>query len=121
MKYFYIAVGVISLIIGAIGIVVVMLPTTPFFLLSAFCFSKSSHRLDRWFKNTKIYNKFVSSYVEKKAMNKKTKIKLLLILTVFFVLGFYFSPNVAKIIIVFVLACHYYYFLFIVKTKHEGN
>ncbi len=40
--------GWISLILGCIGIILPLLPTTPFILLAAYCFSRSSERLHQW-------------------------------------------------------------------------
>ena len=54
-KILYIMIGCISLGLGIIGVILPILPTIPFVLLSAFCFAKSSERLDGWFKNTKLY------------------------------------------------------------------
>ena len=50
-----IAAGWISLILGVIGIVLPLLPTVPFFLLTVFCFAKSSERLSVCFKSTSQY------------------------------------------------------------------
>ena len=47
-KVLFVLAGGISLILGIIGIVVPILPTTPFILLSLFCFGKSSQRLHDW-------------------------------------------------------------------------
>ena len=54
-KILYIMIGCISLGLGIIGVILPILPTVPFVLLAAFCFAKSSKRLDGWFKNTKLY------------------------------------------------------------------
>ena len=51
-KIIYIFIGCISLGLGIIGVILPILPTVPFVLLAAFCFAKSSERLDGWFKNT---------------------------------------------------------------------
>lgn len=47
-KWFYVGLGSVSLVLGIIGIPVPLLPTTPFLLLSAYCFAKGSDRLHRW-------------------------------------------------------------------------
>lgn len=40
--------GWVSLILGCVGIILPLLPTTPFILLAAYCFSRSSERLHQW-------------------------------------------------------------------------
>lgn len=58
-KIFYTAGGIVALILGLIGIPVPMLPTTPFLLLAAFLFAKSSDRLYNWL----IYNRYLGKYI----------------------------------------------------------
>ncbi len=47
-RFFWRVAGLISLVLGIIGIFLPLLPTTPFVLLSAFCFSRGSQRLHDW-------------------------------------------------------------------------
>ena len=48
MKVAYVVLGLVCLVLGAIGVVVPLLPTTPFLLLSAWAFARGSKRLERW-------------------------------------------------------------------------
>ena len=53
-KAFFVALGCISLALGTIGIALPILPTVPFYLLTAFCFANSSERLHTWFTHTTV-------------------------------------------------------------------
>ena len=72
-KMLYIILGCIGVGLGAVGAVVPMLPAFPFLMLAAFCFARSSEKLDRWFKNTKLYKDNLADYVAGRGMTKKTK------------------------------------------------
>ncbi|WP_195924264.1 YbaN family protein [Sarcina ventriculi] len=76
-KYIYIAVGLIAFLLGAIGVILPVLPTTPFLLLASFCFAKGSERFHKWFTESKIYKKHLESFAKEKAMTLKQKITIL--------------------------------------------
>lgn len=69
-----IAAGSISLGIGIIGIVVPLLPTTPFLILAAYCYSKGSRRLYNKLLSNKLVGSYLRNYLEGKAMSFKAKI-----------------------------------------------
>ena len=62
-KYIYITVGLIAFALGAIGVALPILPTTPFLLLASFCFARGSEKFNIWFTNTKVYKKHLESFV----------------------------------------------------------
>lgn len=122
MKLLYFVIGFLSLFVGLLGILLPILPTTPFLLLSAFCFAKSSKRLHVWFIQTKIYEKHLSSFVTKRAMLLRTKISILAFASTMLLLAIYFMDNLHIRIFLFALMIFkYYYFIFCIKTIQKSE
>lgn len=117
-KFFYIAVGCLSLGLGALGAVLPLLPAFPFLLLAACCFGKSSERLHRWFTGTRLYKENLESYVQGKGMTKKAKIRIMVTVTALMSVGFVLMHQVpvGQIVLGGVWAFHILYFIFGVKT-----
>ena len=61
-QYLYIAVGWLFLGLGFIGIFLPLLPTTPFVLLAAFCFSRGSTTLHRWLLEQKTFGPMIRDW-----------------------------------------------------------
>ena len=61
-KILYIVIGCISVGLGTVGAVTPFLPSVPFLLLAAFCFARSSERLNTWFTGTKLYQDNLADY-----------------------------------------------------------
>lgn len=79
-KYLWIALGFASLVLGILGIFLPLLPTTPFLLLTSFCFIRGSDRLHSWLTSHKVFGKYINNYLYHKAIPLKTKIATLIIL-----------------------------------------
>ena len=71
MKYLYIALGLLSMAVGAVGVVLPLLPTVPFLLLASFFFAKGSDRFHNWFKSTKLYKNHLESFEKNRSMTLK--------------------------------------------------
>jgi len=82
VRYLLFVIGVISLVIGFIGIFVPLLPTTPFVLLSAALFAKSSKRCHGWLLCNKHTGPIISNWEANKSMPKKAKILALTMITI---------------------------------------
>lgn len=117
-KAFFIALGCISLALGTIGIVLPILPTVPFYLLTAFCFANSSERLHDWFIHTTVYKKYIGSYFRRRGMTKKAKCLLIVTVTAIMVPGFILMDKVpvGRAIMLVVWVGHIFYFGFKVQT-----
>lgn len=120
-KYFYIALGSISLLIGIIGIVLPILPTTPLLLLSCCCYSKSSEKFYRWLISTKIYNKYGKDFIENKQLTLKRKIFLLSFASIMLLFPLIILSCTFKLLIIAIYIYLYYYFIFNIKTiRRQG-
>lgn len=116
-KFLYVLLGVTALCLGIVGVVLPLLPTTPLLLLAAFCFVRGSRRFDRWFKGTKLYKRYVESFVRERAMTFRQKFAILAFADVMIVAGIVFSDNwAATLVLLTVMAYKYYYFVFRIKT-----
>ena len=115
-KILYIFIGCISLGLGIIGVILPLLPTVPFVLLAAFCFAKSSERLDGWFKNTKLYRENNI----KNGMTKQAKIRIMCSVSLLMSIGFIMMGLrgivVGDVVLLIVWIFHMAYFTFGVKT-----
>jgi uncharacterized protein len=79
-KALWLIAGMICLFLGAIGIVLPILPTTPFLLASAACFCKSSSRMYNWLLSNKWFGEYIRNYREGRGLPMKTKIIALTVL-----------------------------------------
>ena len=119
-KLLYIILGCIGVGLGAVGAVVPMLPAFPFLMLAAFCFARSSEKLDRWFKGTKLYKDNLEDYVAGRGMTWKTKIRIMITVTLLMSIGFIMMGLKDIVTGCVVLSCvwafHIIYFIWGVKT-----
>ena len=67
-------VGSISLFFGIIGIFLPLLPTTPFLLLTAACYIRSSERMYYWLLNNRWFGEYIKNYQAGRGIPLKTKI-----------------------------------------------
>ena len=119
-KLLYIILGCVGVGLGAVGAVVPMLPAFPFLMLAAFCFARSSEKLDRWFKGTKLYKDNLEDYVAGKGMTVKTKVRIMITVTLLMSVGFIMMGLKGIVTGCIVLGCvwafHIVYFIWGVKT-----
>lgn len=114
----WLALGCLCLALGTIGIVLPILPTTPLYLATLFCFAKGSQRLHSWFLGTKLYKKHLESYVKKEGMLMKTKLSIIGSVTLIMGIAFVLMANVlvGRIVLAVVWVGHLVYFFGFVKT-----
>jgi hypothetical protein len=80
LRWLLIVTGTFFLGMGIIGIFVPVLPTTPFLLLAAACYARSSERLYAWLLANKWFGKYIRNYLQKKGIPLKIKIAVITML-----------------------------------------
>lgn len=105
IKAFYLLLGLLSLLVGAIGVVVPMLPTVPFILLAAFFFARSNARLERWLLDHPRFGPHIGVWRTRRAISRKGKRAAILCFAASGVLGFvWLSPPAALLPVAAALA-----------------
>ncbi len=112
-KILFLILGFITLILGIIGVFLPVLPTTPFLLLSATCFLKSSKKLYLWLINHKILGLYVKSYIEYRAITSRAKIISIFTLWLFILISVIFFLEILwmRVLLLFIATCVTIYLL----------
>ena len=110
VKWALIVAGSFFLVLGTIGILIPLLPTTPFLVLSAACYAKSSERFYNWLINNKWFGSYIKNYKEGKGISLKAKIYTITLLWVTILFSTFiiktFWIRVILIIIAIVVTIH---------------
>ncbi|BBU35949.1 hypothetical protein VEIS1202513_04700 [Veillonella sp. S12025-13] len=119
VRYIFLTIGAVSFVLGTAGIVIPLLPTVPFYMLTLFCLARGSERFHNMFLESSLYQKTVGAYERDKALTLRTKLSILLSVSTIMAIGAYFSQDmpIALIVMAFVWISHVIAVAFIVKTK----
>jgi uncharacterized membrane protein YbaN (DUF454 family) len=100
-----ILIGFISLALGALGIFVPLLPTTPFLLLSAFAFANSSERMHQWLLDHNLFGPLIDNWRQHRAISRRAKVVSILSMVAILMISVLMPvPTYIIVIQVFVLS-----------------
>lgn len=103
IRILLIIIGFVSLALGSIGIIIPILPTVPFLLLTSFCFLKSSVRFNKRFLNSKIYKKYLENFQKNKIMPLWSMTVLIVFVSSILLLSMFFINNLVMTIVFSIL------------------
>ena len=111
--------GTFFLGLGILGIILPILPTTPFLLLSAACYSRSSDRFYKWLMGNRWFGKYISNYRTGKGISVKIKIVSIIMLwiTISFSVFFIVTHPILRFILFIIAILVTMYLLLIKNTK----
>ncbi|MUK47039.1 DUF454 family protein [Aliivibrio fischeri] len=92
LKVFWFVAGLTSLILGLIGVILPLLPTTPFLLLASACFMKASPRVNHWLITHPSLGPPIVEWQEKKTIKKSIKKKAFFLIILSFVISIALAP-----------------------------
>ena len=93
-KIIYVTAGSVSLVLGTLGIFLPLLPTTPFYLLTAWLYTRSSEKLYDKVMSNKCFGTIVRNFQENKSIPLKTKVIIIAMLWVTILLSSFLAVSV---------------------------
>jgi len=103
IKPILILIGSVFLGIGFIGIIVPGLPTTPFLLLAAGCYVRSSDRLYSWLLGHKLFGKYIYNFRETRSIPLRSKIISIIVMWIMIGLSVYIFIKIIPVKIIVVI------------------
>lgn len=120
IKPILIVAGTLFVGLGVIGIFLPVLPTTPFLLLAAACYAKSSQRFYCWLLNNRWFGVYIKNYRQKKGMPLKIKIFTVVLLWLTILVSVIFAvQSLAVRIILIIIAFGVSLHILSIKTLKE--
>lgn len=119
-KVFYFIGGTLSLILGIIGIVLPILPTTPFLLLAAACYARSSKKFYNWLLNNRLLGSYIRNYLEGKGMPIKVKIFTISMLWITILISAFFIIQIIWVrVVLIIIAIAVTIHIILIRPKKE--
>jgi uncharacterized membrane protein YbaN (DUF454 family) len=112
-------IGLIALGLGTVGIFMPILPTTPFVMLAAGCFSASSSKLSRLLKKSRFFGCYIENYHNKIGIPRRIKYRSIIFLWVSLIISMIVTKTLPIVILLIVVGAVVTIHLITLKTKQE--
>ena len=114
-----IAIGTICVAIGLVGIFVPVLPTTPFLLLAAACYLRSSQRFYNWLMNNRWFGTYIRNYIEGRGIPLKVKLFTIALLWAAIGMSIWLVANLVVTIVLLVIAAAVTLHIILIRAKKK--
>lgn len=112
--------GTLSVGLGILGVFIPVLPTTPFLLLAAACYARSSQKFYDWLLNNKYFGSYIRNYQQRKAVPLKAKVLTIALLWATIVCSVMFAVEsfVVRVLLI-IIAVGVSIHVFSLRTLHQ--
>jgi uncharacterized membrane protein YbaN (DUF454 family) len=114
------AAGTLSLAIGIVGIVVPLLPTTPFLLLAAGCYLRSSQRFYNWLMGNRFFGNYIRNYIEGRGIPVKVKLFIIILLWVTIGISIWLVAKPLVTVILLIVAVGVTLHITFIRVRRKG-
>lgn len=115
-NFVFISLGTFFLILGLIGVVIPILPTTPFIMLTCFFYVNSSPKLHNKIINSQFYYKYAKNFIEHRELSLKRKLIIVTFAYTMLLVPLFVLSGPWKLFIIFMYLLIAYYFKFKITT-----
>lgn len=92
-RYFYLTSGFLMVGLGVAGALLPLVPTTPFLLLAAYCFARSSPRRYHWLVEHRVFGPYIRAFREKRGLTAAQKGRVAVVVTATLLISFLLAPR----------------------------
>lgn len=121
LRFLLIVVGTLCLFLAILGVFLPILPTTPFLLLAAACYVRSSESFYHWLVGNRFLGDYILQYRRGDGIPKKSLVRAILLLWATIALSLFFTESLAPKIILPVIALGVSFFLLSLPRQKEEN
>jgi uncharacterized membrane protein YbaN (DUF454 family) len=118
-KAFFVILGTLNVGLGALGVLLPVLPTTPFLLLAAFLFARSHDGCYRWLLSQKYLGPYIHAFRNKAGLTREQKWRIGISFTVLLGVSIYFAP--LHTVRVLLLGLWLFWLVVLVRIRTEGG
>ena len=112
--------GTLSLAVGIIGIFVPVLPTTPFLLLAAGCYLRSSRRFYNWLMANRWLGNYIRNYIEGRGIPIKVKVFIIALLWVTISISIWLVANTVVTVVLLIVAVGVTLHIIFIRVRRKG-
>jgi len=95
----FLVLGIVNVALGVAGILLPLLPTTPFLLLAAYLFARSSDRWHNWLLSQKHLGPYIHAFRDRTGLTRTQKLRIGSSITVVMAISIYFAPlNAVRVV-----------------------